>query len=485
MIIDEILIESGPGETRIALLEKGRLCEFHIDRADVRSMVGDIFVGRVERVLPNIAAAFVDIGQEKPGFLGLAEARSNGPREGERMTDYVSEGDAVVVQVQRDPSDDKGAKLTTHLGLTGRCLVLLPGIGEIKLSRRIDGNEERARLTSIIEALGENGDGFIVRTAAAGASAEAIEDEARQLRDVLAHMSALHKNAKPPARIYAEPGIANRILRDGAGPEVMEIVVDDAGALSGLREFCEACAPDLTDRLRGHDEKAPLFQARGIEEQIDEALGARVGLPSGGSLIIEETKALIAIDVNTGAGQSGGPEETAYRTNVEAAQEIARQMRLRNLAGLLVVDFAKMKRRDHLGEVLARMRSAVSDDPNPAHVLGFTKLGLMEMTRRRQSRSLREIMTDGCGACQGDGFRRDPLTVGFEALRRALREGRATPGASVRICAAPLVVDALKSEGAQAMHECAEKLGGRLELIPKTAFGPDQIEVFAGQRGNG
>ncbi|MBT3304891.1 MAG: Rne/Rng family ribonuclease [Alphaproteobacteria bacterium] len=486
MTIDEILIESGPGEMRVALLEQGRLCELHIDRVDLRSIVGDVFVGRVERVLPNIAAAFVNIGQEKPGFLGLAEVRPPGVRSEntvERISDYVTEGEAVVVQVQRDPAHDKGAKLTTHIGLTGRRLVLLPGVDEIKLSRRIDGDEERARLSTIVEGLRGETEGFILRTASAGASVDAIGDEIALLRGALAEMQNRQKNAKPPVRIYAEPDVAHRILRDDAGPEVKGITVDDAGTLAALRDFCRIGAPDVTDLLRGHDEDTPLFQARGIEEQIDEALAPTVPLPSGGSLIIEETRALVAIDVNTGVGQSGGPEETAFRTNMEAADEIARQMRLRNLAGLLVVDFAKMKRRTHLGDVLGRMRLAVSSDPNAAHVLGFTKLGLMEMTRRRQSRSLREIMTAGCAACQGNGAVRDPLSVGFGALRRALREGRATPGASVQIVAAPSVVDALTAGGGQAIRETREKLGGRLDLIAEPEFGPEQIDVSARRDG--
>jgi len=489
--IDEILIESGPGETRIALLDSGCLCDFCVDRADLRSAVGDVFLGRVEGVLPNIAAAFVNIGQEKPGFLGLAEARPAGVRSeptgeqrAERITDYVNEGDAVVVQVQRDPTDDKGAKLTTHIGLTGRTMVLLPGVGEIKLSRQIDGNEERARLSAIVEDLSANGDGFILRTAAAGATVEAICDEAQRLRGVLAALQIRQKNAKPPVCIHAEPALAHRILRDDVGPQVTSVVVNDAGVLAGLRDFCRAQAPDVLDRLCGYNEKSPLFQARGIEEQIDDALASRVPLPSGGSLIIEETRALVAIDVNTGVGQSGGPEETAFKTNIEAADEIARQMRLRNLAGLLVVDFAKMKRRNHLGEVLVHMRSAVSNDPNPAHVIGFTKLGLMEMTRRRQSRSLREIMTVGCELCHANGFMRDGLSVGFEALRRALREGLASPGARIQIVAAPSVIDALKARGAQAILETGEKLGGQLELIADPAFGPDQIDVFTRRTGN-
>ncbi len=248
-----------------------------------------------------------------------------------------------------------------------------------------------------------------------------------------------------------------------------------------MREFCDQGAPDVSDLLKGHDETTPLFHARGIDGQIDQALASRVELPGGGSLIIEETKALIAIDVNSGSGQSGGPEETAFRTNLEAADEIARQMRLRNLAGLLIVDFAKMKRPAHIAEVLGHMRAAVSSDPNPAHVLGFTRLGLMEMTRRRQSRSLRDTMTSGCPVCSGSGLARDGLSVGYEALRRALREGDATPGASVQISAAPRVIDALKAGGAQALDEAAGKLGGRLNLVAEPAFGPDQVDVICGR----
>jgi len=489
--MDRILIEAGPGETRVALLDGAWLRELLIDRPGHGSVVGNVYLGRVERVLPGIAAAFVDIGIGRAGFLGLAEARPPDHGAGDpaalpadRITDYVTEGDAVLVQVQRDPAPDKGAKLTTHVALTGRRAVLMPGTREIRLSKRIDGDEERARLEEIVRGALGDGEGAILRTAASGMEAGDLTADLEALRGLWADIRERRTGANAPVCLHREPGAAKRALRDAAGAALREAVVEGPGALAELRAWCEGLSPELVAKLRAHGEDGPLFEAFGIEEQVDAALAPRVPLPSGGSLIIQQTAALVAIDVNTGGRpESGGPEDAALRANLEAADEIARQLRLRNLSGTVVVDFVPMRRRQNTAEVLARLRAGVADDKVATHVFGQTKLGLVEMTRQRRSESLGELMGAACPACHGGGRVRGPLTLAFEALRRALRAQKAAPGAAVEVVAGPAVIEALRGEASGALAETEAALGAKLELTADPACAADGLEIVTAKRG--
>ena len=455
-----------------------RLFELWIERAGEGTLAGNVYLGRVEKVVPGIAAAFVDIGLERSGFLGLAEARpplAAGETPEDRITDHLSEGDAVLVQVQRDPAADKGAKLTTHITLTGRYAVLLPGSAEIHLSRRIDGKAERDRLHDFVRRALHPGEGIILRTMAAGAEAGDLEADVERLREIWAEIGARAKSAKAPALVRAEMDAARRALRDEANAAVRESVVSGERLLGELRrEFAEASVP-----LRAHDGTLPLFEEYGVEEEIDRALARRVPLPSGGSLIIDPTAALVAIDVNTGGRPGGGQEETALRTDLEAADEIARQLRLRNLSGQFAVDFVPLKKRENQVRVLEALRAAVAGDRCPTHVLGYTKLGLVEMTRQRRSASLGETLTAGCPACDGTGYLCSPETLAFEALRRALRAGRATPGAGVEIVAPPAVIEVLETKAAGALAETRDRLGGALALRAEPAMAPGRIEILS------
>lgn len=486
MSIDQILIEAGPGETRIALMEGERLRELMVARPDERSVVGNVYLGRVDRALPGIAAAFVDIGLPRAGFLGLAEARPPGQAAGRTamstadcITDYVSEGDAVLVQVQRDAVADKGAKLTTHIGLTGRALVLLPGAAQILLSRRIVGEAERARFEALLRNLAQDGEGLILRTAGMNASAEVLRRELEALRGIWRSLQDRRRDARPPVCLLSEPPPARRVLRDEAGPEVRRVIVEGRHMLADLGAFCREQAPDLEARLQGHAEEAPLFEAFGVEEQIEAALGERVMLPSGGNLVIQPTAALTAIDVNTGGHSEGAPEETAFRTDLEAATEIARQLRLRNLSGMLVVDFVPMRRRPHQAAVLARLRAAVADDRLPVHVYGFSPLGVVEMTRPRHGQTLAERLTVPCPACAASGRVNSPATVAVAILRRSLAEARRSPGTAIEAAAAPAVVEVLRTTMGEALAETEEKLGAPLRLNADAALAADAFRVAA------
>ncbi len=485
MDIDEILINIRPGETRIALLGKSRLCELEIVRDDGKSVVGNIYLGRVEKVLQGLAAAFVDIGLGRSGFLALAEARppdwrrrseGNGAEIRDRISDYLNEGDAVLVQVLRDPSGDKGAKLTTRITLPGCYLVYTPGLAEIKISRRIEDDEARARLGAFIEGETQESEGFILRTAAVAA---ADEDLAREISDLRAAWTIIGENrnaSKPPACLHEDLDPLLRILRDGAGQKIKRVAVDEVKVLTEIREYCQQSLPEMTAALERHDSADDLFEAAGIEEQIEQALSPTVALPSGGSIIIEETAALTAIDVNTGSGgNQAGSEETTLTTNLEAATETARQIRLRNLAGALVIDFVPMRSRDNGAAVLAELRRAAGGDPCVPHIIGFTRLGLVEMTRRKQRQSLKKALMNSCRACAGTGAIKSPVTVAIEALRRVRREAAATPAITWLLTASPEVIEALRGPAAAALEETEARLGRPLRL---TSDGAGPSEVF-------
>ncbi len=470
----EILIDAQPGETRIALIEGGRLAEVEVARGHALSAVGDIYLGRAEAVLPALDAAFIDIGLERPGFLALPEARPYGEDGGnDGIGDYVGEGDKVLVQVQRDPFQDKGAKLTTHITLPGAVLVMTPGRAGIGLSRRIAGEAARGRVRARIQELA--GDGFIARTAAAEADEDVIGRDLAALRDAWAEIDAKRSRAKAPARLHAELDPVLRWLRDTGAPE--RIVIDDQGTLARARTYTERLRPELADRLHHHSGSGPLFEAHGIEEQIDAALDPFVALPGGGAIIIEETRALTAIDVDTGAGGSrGGREGAALRTNIEATGEIARQVRLRNIAGLLVVDFVSMRRRPHGGRVLDALRQALALDPCSPQVSGFTRLGLVEMTRRRSRPSLARVL---CGRDSVAPLK-SALTVAFDVLRCVGREARARPGAALGVTAAAVVIQALQGAAGDALAAAELRLGRPLGLTPDPACPREGFHVAPG-----
>ncbi|HJO72943.1 MAG TPA: Rne/Rng family ribonuclease [Rhodospirillales bacterium] len=492
--MNQALINVAPGETRVALMDGEHLVELAVMRAGGGGVVGDIYAGRIEKVVPAIQAAFVSIGLDRSGFLALAEAKPYGAAagEGERITDYVSEGDEVLVQAQQDPFGDKGAKLTTRLTVAGRYLVYTPGQPNIRVSRRIGLEEERARLSALTGELAAEGEGFILRTGAAGAETAALERDVAYLRATWAEIEGKRSSAAPPVRLYREQVPLRRVLRDETRADLCRVVIDDAGALADARALCERLAPEAVDLLELHRGPLALFEAHGVEEQIESALAPRIDLAGGGSIVIEETAALTAIDVNTGGRAGGaGPEETARLTNLEAAVEIARQIRLRGIGGLLVIDFVSMRRPHHGTEVLDVFRAALPDDRVPLHVAGFTRFGLVEMTRERRHASLSQVLLEGCSACGAVGRGRSAETVALEALRQVLTEARARPGARMCLTAEPTVIEALRGAARAALAEVEERLGQVLDLDADGELGRGRFDVAVarvtceGEAGNG
>lgn len=484
MTIDAILVSAGPGETRIALMAAGRLRDAAFHRGTPETATGEIRLGRVVRVVPGIQAAFVDIGADRAGFLGVAEARPLPAADADAaIGDFVSEGDTVLVQVLRDALEDKGVKLTTRPALNGRYVVFLPGQAEVRLSRRIDDRAERDRLAALAGELAGDGDGFIVRTAAVGMAAEVLAREAGSLRRRWSGIAATAAAASPPALLYApDADPVLRLLREVDAAGLRRIVVDDATLLAALRRHCADWMPDLAPLLHGHDGPETLFEAHGAEEQIEAALAPAAPLSSGGSILIEETAALVAIDVNSGPRSEGlNQAETAYRTNLEAADEIARQIVLRDLSGLIVIDFVGSRRRDHRQAVLDHLRRALADDPQACNVAGFTPLGLVEMTRPRGRRSLRDRLTVPCAACAG-GRVRAAESVAADALRAVLRAARAAPGAEIVLRVAPPVAAVLAAAMAGARAEVEERLGRPLVVAADAALPQERFDVEAPQR---
>lgn len=479
MAADRVLITKGPGETRVALLAGRRLTALRVARTGRESIVGNVYLGRVEATRNGLDAAFIDIGLDRAGFLALPEARPAGAAGGDdRIGDYVKEGDAVLVQAVRDPVEDKGTKLSTHINVVGVNLVFRPRQPGVTLSRRIAA-ADRARLAQETTYLANDAGGFIVRTAASTASTEAIRREARALIEKWTDISSRIGMVRAPSLMAATPAPACLALRE-AGAGITQVIVDDAALLADVRTYCRAEIPDLATRIESHKGATPLFEAMGVEEQIEAALDPVVALPGGGTLIVSQTPALCAIDVNTGGADAGTREETAVAVNVEAAREAAHQMRLRNISGLVVIDFVPLRDADHKRRVLAALTEAAHDDPSGSHVVGYTRLGLVEVTRRRRGLSLLEIF-GGPWPQAAAVSTKSPLTVALEALRDVLRHGRSGITAPA-LRASPAVIAALAGPAAAAKREAEEALGVAITLAADQTLAEDRWEIVAGGR---
>jgi ribonuclease G len=387
-VIDEIIATTAHGPMRIALREEGRLMELLVEDAGEPGAVGDIIRGRVTAVMRGMEACFVDIGAEKAGFLSFA-ARAGDDDAG--PDDIPTEGAVVLVQVARAAQGGKGAGLTRSLSLPGRFLVLTPGRRRIAVSRRIEDDAARTRLEDIVGAFAGDDEGFIVRTAAADARREALEDDARALRARWREIAEGIGNGDVPARLHGEGGGLARVLRDRAHGGLRRVIVDGARAADDARAFFAEYLPGLERRVELWDGTEPVFEAFGVDDDIAAALEPVVSLPCGGTIVIEHTHALTAIDVNTARNTGRSNHAATVReTNLEAAREIARQLRLRGIGGLTVIDFVHMDRADDEDEVLDELLDALADDPAFIRTSGFSELGLVELARRRGAGSLAE-----------------------------------------------------------------------------------------------
>jgi ribonuclease G len=489
---EEILINVHFFETRVALLADGLAQELHLQRSGAGSPVGNVVKGRITRVLPGMQAAFVDIGFERPGFLHARDLREASALPDGALPDIRSvlhDGEAVLVQISKEPLGSKGARLSTDLALPSRFLVLMPYARNIGISQRIEDPAERERLRGLLaelrQQLGAEHCGFIARTAAEGAGEADLLADMRYLTRLWALLDESQRLVDAPALVYEELPLHIRMVRDVMSARVGAVRVDEPATFARVRGFVERFLPEFVDRLALHDGPVPLFEQYGVEEELRRALQPRVELRSGGHLLIEQTEAMTTIDVNTGAYVgSRNLEETVFRTNMEAAAVIPRQLRLRNLGGIIVIDFIDMLDPEHQRQVLRTLEENCAGDPARPRISGPSSLGLVEMSRKRTRDSLARQLCEPCPACRGGGWQKRPQSVCHEIyrsiLRDAARRARANGGgppaapqgsAAYMVRAAQAVIDRLLDEEAAAVAEVARAvaLPVRFQVEPSYA----------------
>lgn len=478
---ERLLINVMPGEIRAALAADGRIVELFVERRGRESLVGNLYLGRVERILDGMDAAFVDIGLGRSGFLGLDGARTGERGDSDRIGDYAVEGEAVAVQVVRDAVGRKGVQLSRRFSLAGRYLVHTPGRFRIAVSRQIADEDERARLEALADSAADAGGGFIVRTAADGAGAEEIAADAAYLQRLRSEIDARQVGASPPALLHEEPPPLLRLFRDRVSGTTDEIVIDSPGGFAAARDYCRRFLPAMEERLRLQTGPEHVFDADEVDAEFERALAPRFPLPSGGELVIESTEALTAIDVNSGRFTGGGRlEDTAFRTNLEAAEETPRQLRLRNIGGLILIDFIHMREETHWDRVLDALGGALSGDRANVRLIGRTAAGLVEITRRRQRDSLERALTGPCAECGGSGRTVTVETAALRILRALKREAQKAGPGVLTVTAASDVVDMLENGAAAAMSELAAVLGRRIALKRQPSYGRESFDIVAG-----
>ncbi len=488
----EILVNIAPRELRAALVENGVLQEVFIERPSRKGLVSNLYKGRVSRVLPGMQAAFLDVGLARTGFLHVADIMQPTLAPGDEhlaprldaepdIRALVKEGDELLVQVVKDPLGTKGARLSTHIALPSRFLVYMPRGSKVGVSARIEDEAERVRLREVVSGLarerGEKG-GYIVRTAAMGAPLEALHADMVYLDRLWAHLREQVVTAPAGTLVHEDLPLCLRVLRDELGPQVRRVLVDSQVELARMQDFTRAFMPEFADRIELHAGPQPLFDLHGIDEEISRALEQKVPLKSGGYLVIQQTEAMTTVDVNTG-GYVGyrNLEETIFRTNLEAAVTIARQLRVRNLGGIIILDFIDMQDEEHRRALIAALQEALSGDRAQTHIANISPLGLVEMTRKRTRESLEHLLCGTCPQCGGRGFVRTAETVCHEIFREIVRQSRQFQSQEVVVLAHQDVVGLLLEEEAPVLAELETQLGRSIRLQAEPLYGIDQYDV--------
>ncbi len=483
----ELLINVTPSETRVAMIEGGILQEVHIEREAKRGIVGNIYKGRVSRVLPGMQAAFVDIGLEKAAFLHASDIvpHTECVAENEKqqfqvrdISELVRQGQDIVVQVVKDPLGTKGARLTTDITLPSRYLVFMPGASHVGVSQRIESEDERNRLKKVVADYCDEHGGFIIRTAAEGADEKELAQDAAFLKRLWSKVIERRTKNKPRTALYGELGLAPRILRDFVGTELTRIQVDSRLVFEDLKEFTSEFVPELTDKLALYEGDKPIFDMYDTENEVQRSLDRKVELKSGGYLIIDQTEAMTTVDINTGAfvGRRN-LEETIFNTNVEATQAIARQLRLRNLGGIIIIDFIDMMSEEHRNRVLTSLEAALEKDRVKTNINGFTQLGLVEMTRKRTRESIEHVLCSGCPTCEGRGSVKTVETVCYEILREITRVNRAYDADKFVVYAAPAVAETLEGDESHALAELEVFIGKQVRIQAEPLYIQEQFDV--------
>ncbi|MGL6071547.1 ribonuclease G [Craterilacuibacter sp.] len=479
---EQILVNITPQETRVAVLEDSVVQELHIERAASRGIVGNIYLGQVKRVLPGMQSAFIEIGLERAAFLHIADVleQRQHPAEPQRIERMLFEGQTVLVQVIKDPINTKGARLSTQISLAGRFLVHLPQDEHIGISQKIESESERHSLKARMENLVPEGTprGYIVRTSAEGASNAELSADIEYLSKLWGDIR--HKSQTLPAKsiLYEDLPLAVRVLRDMVSDHTNSIIVDSTENYERMVEFAEQYVQLAVSKIERYSGNRPLFELHGIEAEIERALARRVNLKFGGYLIVDQTEAMTTIDLNTG-GFVGTRnfDETIFKTNMEATHAIARQLRLRNMGGIIIVDFIDMDNEEHKQAVLMELAKAMARDRTRVTLNGFTSLGLVEITRKRTRESLSHILCEPCPTCQGRGQIKTAQTVCYEIQREIVREARKFDAKGFRILASQPVIDMFLDEESQSLAMLIDFIGKPVSLSVEYTYTQEQFDV--------
>jgi ribonuclease G len=506
-----LVVNSEGPETRVAVVEEGSLAEFFVERKRDRGMVGNIYRGKVTRVLPGMQAAFVDLGPkvERAAFLYVADVLGSGEHnrlfedaevdeeaEGgsggggrghsrkqlaqRKIEDLLKPGNDVLVQVTKDPIGLKGARVTGYVSLPGRYTVFMPHVSQVGVSKRIASDKERRRLRDIVNDARPKGTGFIVRTAAEDSVDQELRDDVDFLARLWREVEAREETMRGPGLVYADFDLALRCIRDLMREDTSEVVIDDEEQYERVKKFTLAFLPRFAERVKHYEGRRPVFDHYHIEPALRLAVARRVPLRSGGSLVIDQGEALTAIDVNTGSFTntgSGNLEDTVTANNLEACEEVARQLRLRNIGGIIVVDFVDMDKENNRRKVWDAFQKALSRDRARTNVTKISELGLVEMTRKRTRESLVQLLTEPCPTCEGSGVVKSVTTVAYEILREVRRSGMLVDGEKIEIEAAPRVAEILQKQERDYLDALEKRFQKMITVIGQKGWKPDQFRV--------
>ncbi len=477
---EEILINVTPMETRVALVDNGAIQDIHIERIVKRGLVGNIYAGKVVRVLPGMQAAFIDIGAERTAFLPVPDTDGAS----KTIADHFYQGKKVVVQVVKDPLGSKGARVTTELSISTRYLVMLPHTDHIGVSQLIADPLERTRLQQVLaQALAAENvqefSGFILRTAADGMGQAEIAADLRFLLRLWPTVSKRARAATGAELLYEDLPLHLRIVRDMVSASVDRVLIDSRECFVALQKFCDAYVPELATLLELYSGERPLFELHAVEDEIQRALDSRVELKSGGYLIIDQTEAMTTVDVNTGSFVGRRNQaETILKTNLEAATALARQLRLRNLGGIIIIDFIDMKDAEHRDQVHRTLQKQMQRDPARNQITGVSDLGLVEMTRKRTRQSLAQMLCEGCSVCRGRGIVKTPETVCYEIFREIMRDARAYENDTLMVLASQAVFDRLLDEESAHLADLEKFVGKAISLRAEPGYTQEQFDII-------
>ncbi|MEE3168587.1 MAG: ribonuclease G [Pseudomonadota bacterium] len=488
---EEILINVTPVETRVALVENGMLQEAYIERTSRKGIVGNIYKGKVVRVLPGMEAAFVDIGLERAAFIHASDvvpSQSNGdeatdaPKTVPDIRSLLREGQSLVVQVTKDPIGTKGARLTTQLSIPSRYLVFMPGVSHVGISQRIEDENERARLKTLVEeAAAEDPEvqgGYIIRTAAEAASPEDLIGDMKYLHRLSVSIKERIARVQAPSVVYQDLPLFIRTIRDLIRPQTEKIRIDSRESHQRVMEFVQEFVTEFADKVEYYPGERPIFDLYSVEDEIQKALSRKVQLKSGGYVIIDQTEAMTTIDINTGAFVGHrNLEETIFKTNLEAARAISRQLRLRNLGGIIIIDFIDMEDSEHQRQVHRMLEKMLERDHAKTKITGVSELGLVEMTRKRTTESLGQVLCEPCPVCDGRGFLKTTETVCYEIFREILRVNRAYDAESYLVMASQSVVDRLLDEESDNVADLETFISKTIRFQVEPFYSQEQYDV--------